>query len=201
MNFKYFDDYKRLSSLTDEKVLCEFCNQVKTCFDTTFYGKEEIKHICPQCLFDKKLYTRQAYTNNGDSYTLLIQIKDIYKHLTEEQQNELTNERTKELEQATPSLITWQDMNWLCLDGDYAKFIGYGSKPFLNSLAENGNGQNLFRNSLHPDLQEYYSEEQWIEMVPDKLIVDYNQSSCYGTLFYIFKSLTTDKIAIWWDCD
>lgn len=201
MDFKYFDNYQKLTSLTKEEVECEICNQHKICFDTTFYGKEDIEHVCPECLYDKKLYGRDIYSNNGDLQTLLLQIKIIHPNLTDEQQVQLATERTKELEQATPHLITWQDMNWLCLDGDYAKFIGYGSKPFLNSLAENGNGQNLFQNSLHPDLQEYYTQEQWLEMVPDKLIADYDQSSYYGTLFYIFKSLTTNKIAIWWDCD
>jgi hypothetical protein len=71
----------------------------------------------------------------------------------------------------------------------------------LNSLAKNGDRKNLFQSSLHPDLQEYYTDEQWLEMLPDKLIADYDQSTNYGTLFYVFQSLTTNKIVIWWDCD
>jgi len=127
----------------------------------------------------KSLYDRSIYANEGNYTILLLQIQETFSELTKEQQEQLAKERTKELEQATSQLITWQDMQWHCLDGDYAKFIGYGSKPFFNSLDLNANGQEFFRQNLHSELKEYYSEEQWLNMVPDELIMNYNESNEY----------------------
>jgi len=194
MNFKYFDNYQKLAFLTKGEVECEICKQTKISFETMSNA-----FICLQCLFDKRLYDRHIFINKGNPQLILSQLKMINSNLSEEQLIRLANDKTKEVEQATPPLVTWQDMRWLCLDGDYGKFIGYASKPFLNSLAKDGDGQSLFKKSLHPELQEYYTETQWLEMVPNELIADYHESNEYRVLFYVFKSLTTDNIAIWWD--
>jgi uncharacterized protein CbrC (UPF0167 family) len=146
------------------------------------------------------LYGRELFANQGDYETLLSQIKEIHTNLSGEQQKHLAAERTDELQQATPQLLTWQDMLWPCLDGDYAKFIGFGSKTFLNGLSSDGNGRKLFKTSLHPDLKSSYTDEQWVEILPDKLINNVEESS-FSTLFYVFTSLTSDKLIIWWDCD
>ena len=199
MKFKYFEDFERLTTLTEDEVECEICTEEVICFDSSFLGTEEIDHICPKCLFEKKLYDRNIFTNQGSSEELLSQIKETFHDLNEEEQINLAKSRDQELEQATPQLITWQDFNWPCLDGDYAKFIGYGSKPLFSTLAPNGDGRSLFKQSLHADLQEYYTEEQWLNMVPDEAIKNYSESNEFGTLFYIFKSLTSNKLVIWWD--
>jgi hypothetical protein len=44
-------------------------------------------------------------------------------------------------------------------------------------------------------------EYLWNECMPVKEIKNYNDSSNYGTLFYVFKSLNSDKITTIWDCD
>lgn len=196
MEFKYFKDFERFTTLSEGEVECEICNQESVCFDPVFLGDEDVEFICPKCLFEKKLYGRNIFTNSGNFEELQSQISEAYPELSQEQQIELAKDRDRELEQATPQLITWQDFQWPCIDGDYGKFIGYGSKAFFNSLSTDADGKSLFKESLHPDLKEYYTEQQWIEMVPDNIINDYKESNEYSMLFYVFKSLTSDRLII-----
>jgi len=197
MEFKYFEDFERLSFLTEYKVKCEFCEKQILCFELGS-GNDEV-FVCPQCLSEKKLYGGIISTNQGNFELLLSQIKNTFFDLTNEAQYKLAEERTKEIEQATPTLVTWQDMRWPCIDADYAKFIGYGSKPFLNSLAHDGDGKSLLEKSIHPELKEYYTDYQWEEMLLDEPINDSKESNEWSVLFYIFKSLSSEKVIIWWD--
>ena len=198
MEFKYFEDFERLSFLSEEKVECKFCKEQIRCFDLGS-GDDEI-FVCPKCLSGKKLYGESIFTNEGDFELLLHQIKNTFPDLTNEAQYKLAELRTKEIEQATPELVTWQDMRWPCIDADYAKFIGYGSKPFLNSLADDGDGKSLLKKSMHSQLQEYYTDDQWEEMLLDEPINDSKESNDWSVLFYVFRSLSSEKIVIWWDC-
>jgi uncharacterized protein CbrC (UPF0167 family) len=201
MDFTYFENYRHFTTLTDTDVACELCHRQTTCFDSVFYGKEEIEYICPKCLFEKKLYGRDIFTNQGNISTLMLQMRQADGSLSEEAAMAKAKQRTKELEQATPHLVTWQDMLWPCLDGDYTRFIGYGSKPFFESLSGDATGQELFKQSLHTSLKEYYTSEQWEDDVPDEIINNFDESNQYGLLFYVFKSLTTEKIVVWWDSE
>ena len=111
---------------------------------------------------------------------------------------EIAKQKTSELEKTTPKLITWQDWSWPCSDGDYCKFIGYGSKPFYKDLAKGNPVEEFFKTSFYDS--EFYDDDLWKDALSDKLIKDYNDSSQYGTLFYVFKSLNSDKIITTWDC-
>tara|TARA_R110000737_G_C14597927_1_gene488592 strand:- start:1529 stop:1864 length:336 start_codon:yes stop_codon:yes gene_type:complete len=74
--------------------------------------------------------------------------------LSELQIDEIANQKTIELEKTTPHLVTWQDWSWPRVVGDYCKFIGYGSRPFYNSLATKATGEQLFKNSFYFNLMD-----------------------------------------------
>lgn len=200
MDFKYFENYNNLSSFTKDKVECQICKSLIVCFNSTFYGLEKINHICPNCIFNKKIYDRDISLNEADISSLILQLRDINKGLDEKEIIEIANKKTKELEKATPQLIAWQGFEWPCLDGDYAKFIGFGSKPFFNSLAPDGKGKKLFKKSITPELMNNLEDDFW-DNIPDKLITTLNKSNDYSALTYVFKSLLSEKIVILMDQD
>ncbi|MBC8172726.1 MAG: hypothetical protein H7X71_02370, partial [Chitinophagales bacterium] len=45
------------------------------------------------------------------------------------------------------------------------------------------------------------NDELWTDMLPDKWIKDMEASNDQNTLFYVFKSLVTEKLIVWWDSD
>jgi len=201
VDFKYFKDYQLFASLSEEPGVCEICDRSTICFDNAYYGSEDIEHLCPQCLFEQKLFGKEVFTNSGDSAALKTQLRAKFKDLPESEILARADVLTRELEQATPHLVTWQDMEWPCAEGDYARFIGFGSKPFFNSLAPDGNGKALYERSLHEDLLEFYDDDEWKDKVHDKMIRDLKDSSQYSIAFYVFQSLHSDKLIVWWDCD
>jgi len=122
--------------------------------------------------------------------------------LTKLQIDDIANQNTTELEKTTPHLVTWQDWSWPCADGDYCKFIGYGSRPFYNSLATTTTGEQLFKNSFYYNLKDDSDIDYlWQDVLPEKEVKDYNDSSELATLFYVFKSLHSDTIITIWDCN
>lgn len=200
MTFKYFENPELFVGLRDTETICDTCQQTKLCFDAeTFYGADDLNSICPECLQTGKLADIDATTCDGDIKNLIGQLKQLNPSLTDEEIQEIAKQKTVELETTTPHLITWQDWSWPCSDGDYCKFIGYGSKPFYTDLAKNIPVEEFFKASFYEP--EFYNDGLWTDGLPDKLIKDYKDSSQYGTLFYVFKSLNSDKIITTWDSD
>ena len=199
MTFKYFDKPDLFVGLRDKETICDTCEQNKFCFDAeAFYGSDDLTSICPECLVKGALIERDSFTCEGDMANLVEQLQELNPEITEEEVQKIADQKTTELEKTTPHLITWQDWSWPCLDGDYCKFIGYGSKPFYKSLANGTTVEEFFEESFYdPDS---YNEDLWDD-VPGKLIKNYEDSSQYGTLFYVFKSLTSDQIVTVVDCD
>ena len=200
MTFKYFDSSELFVELRDTKTICDTCGQSKFCFDAeVFYGSDDLTSVCPECLAIGKLIDINSFTCDGDNKKLVIQLKQLNPSLTHNEIEEIAKQKTTELEKTTPQLITWQDWSWPCSDGDYCKFIGYGSKPFYTDLANDNSVEEFFKDTFYEP--EFYNDDLWTDAVPDELINDYNDSSQYGTLFYVFKSLNSDKIITTWDCD
>lgn len=191
MTFKYFDNADLYVGLNPVKIICDTCGQLKLCFDAEgFFGEEQLTSICQDCLANGKLNDLDIFTCEGDIDNLIVQLKQIHKDLSEVEIREIALEKTNELEKTTPQLVTWQDWNWPCSDGDYCKFIGFGSKPLYEFLAKDELVEDFFENSFYESSS--YDPSLWDE-VPDKEINDHQDSSQYGTLFYIFKSLNCDK--------
>jgi uncharacterized protein CbrC (UPF0167 family) len=203
MKFKYFENPESFSVISDENVCCDLCNKEKICFEADlFYGEDEIDFICPECLQSGALKNKDIITCEGDISELKRQIKNKNQHLSDQEIHELAVIKTSELETTTPKLITWQDWFWPCSVGDYCTFIGYGSKEFYQSLSNSESVKQFFSDSI------YFSQKEesdcnylWDEVLPEKPIKNYHQSEDYGTLFYVFKCLHSDKIVTVWDCD
>jgi uncharacterized protein CbrC (UPF0167 family) len=203
MEFKYFENPEIFSVISDENVCCDLCNKDKICFEADlFYGEEEIDFICPECLQSSALKIKDITTCEADISELKRQIKNKNQNLSDQEIHELALLKTEELETKTPMLVSWQDWFWPCSEGDYCKFIGYGSKDLYQSLSNSESAQQFFSDSI------YFSQKEesdcnylWEAVLPQKAIKNYQDSENYGTLFYVFKSLHTDKIVTIWDCN
>lgn len=203
MTFKYFDRPEIFTGLRDDVTTCDTCGEEKHCFDAElFVGGEDITSICPDCLASGQLRDRDIFTCDGDISELKRQLKILNPTLTELQIDETAKQKTTELEKTTPHLVTWQDWQWPCADGDYCKFIGYGSRPFYNSLATTTTGEDLFKNSFYYNLKDDSDIDYlWQDVLPEKEVKDYNDSNKLATLFYVFKSLHSDTIITIWECN
>jgi len=202
MNFKYFDKPQLFTSFTDKETECGICGKKTKCLDATlFYGTAELAAICPQCLSEGKLYELDIYTCEGDIEELENQLKKIKPGSNTAEIEKLAKEKTTELEKTTPHLITWQDWPWPCADGDYCRFIGFGSKKFYSQIANRNEAKELFKQSLYHTIRDISDVgELWDEMNQEE-IKNHDDSANYSTLFYVFKSLHSDKIVTVWDTD
>lgn len=199
--FKYFEHPDLFSVFTESETACDTCGETKACFDgTLFYGEDAIEAICPQCLAAGKLEGRDVFTCEGDILTLIEQLKVLYPAQPKQAIEARAREKTGELEEKTPKLVSWQDWPWPCCDGDYCIFLGFGSQALFNSLAEGNDGSWLFAHSLHASVKEAADpDEQWEEVLPAKAVKSYAESQSFDTLFYVFKSLHSDQIITIWD--
>lgn len=203
MKFKYFENPEIFSVISDENVCCNICNKDKICFKADlFYGEDEIEFICPECLQSGALKSKNITTCEGDIFELKRQIKNKNQNLSDEEIHELALLKTEELETTTPELITWQDWSWPCSEGDYCKFIGYGSKDLYQSLSNSESAEQFFSDSIYfSQKEETDCDYLWEEVLPQKAIKNYQESLDYDTLFYVFKSLHSEKIVTIWDCN
>jgi uncharacterized protein CbrC (UPF0167 family) len=200
MNFKYFDRPELYASYTDEDTSCEMCGKLTKCFDATlFFGTAELEAICPQCLAQGKLYDMDVFTCEGDIEELEKQLKALHPDVEETAIRKLSEEKTKELEKTTPHLITWQDWPWPCADGDYCRFIGYGSKQFYHKHSNGVAAEQVFENSLYHFVKDIKEAEELWEELNEEEIRNYDQSADYSTLFYVFKSIHSNTIITVWD--
>ena len=200
-HFTYFENPLKFSPLRDGLTNCDICEREKICFDASlFYGEEQITAICPECLADGKLTDMDIFTCEGDVEELRSQLKDIHPAWSDKEIGDEVARKTTVLEKTTPHLVTWQDWEWPCADGDYCKFIGYGSKDLYASLAPGTDGEQLFKNSFYDiGLEEDHIESFRDGTLPEEAINDYEESTDFDTLFYVFKSLHSDTIVTVWD--
>lgn len=199
MNFKYFDQPRLYASYTDHETACEICGRVTKCFDATlFFGTADLQVICEQCLADGKLTDLDVYTCEGDIEELENQLRHINPSLPEETIQSLAKEKTMELEKTTPHLITWQDWPWPAAEGDYCRFIGYGSKNFYQKESI-GSAQRFFEDTLYHYVKDIKDPEELWELMNEEDIPTYDDSANYPTLFYVFRSLESGKVITVWD--
>ena len=199
MIFKHFDHPEFFTGLKEPETNCDICRQNKLCFDAElFYGADNLASVCPECLASGQLKKKDVFTCIGDKVQLSKQIRRLNPALGESEIENIVKQKTIELEKTTPRLLTWQDWNWPCAEGDYCKFIGYGSKPFYKELAKEIPTQDFFRSSFYE--LDSYNDDLW-SILPESKIKTYHDSNQYSTLFYVFKSLNSDKIVTIWDCN
>lgn len=202
MTFKYFDRPDIFTDLKENEATCDFCGKYTDCFDAaSFYGPENISAICPECLVSGRLKNKEAFTCSGDIQELKKQLKQLTPTLTDKEIEQQAKGKTEELEKTTPHLITWQDWEWPCADGDYCQFIGFGSIPFYRKLSAGKPDKEFFFDSIYYSLVDSDLEHLRTEELPEKEIRNYTDSTEYGTLFYVFMSLKSERIITIWDCN
>ncbi|MGC4099857.1 CbrC family protein [Ferruginibacter sp.] len=201
MVFKYFEQPGLFTGLTT--AVCDTCGNSTACFDgTVFYGEESIDAICPACLANGALDVMDIQTNTGDTKELKRQLKERNSDLNDAAIKKLVKTKTQELEKQTPHLISWQDWDWPCAEGDYCRFIGYGSKEMYESLAAGKDAKDIFAASIYYSVaDEEDADILWDEYLPGKAIKNYEESSAHGVLFYVFKSQHSDKLVSLWDSE
>lgn len=93
----------------NKEVLCMCCGKPSEYYyGTTMYAKENVDCLCPACIADGSAADKFAGSFIQDAEEIV--------------QDE---EKTKELFERTPGLITWQGENWLTCCDDYCAFISY----------------------------------------------------------------------------
>jgi len=203
MKFKYFVSADKFGSYLDGNTQCDLCGTETRCFDASlFIGEDEMDAICPGCLAAGELKDMDLYTCEGDIAELRKQLKELNPSATETEIEQLITQKTEELEKTTPALVTWQDWEWPVADGDYCAFIGYGSRPLYNQLAKDKDGKKFFKYSLYSSFTDSSNaDELWDESMPGKLIRNGNEAEGLSPLFYVFRSLHSEKIVTVWDID
>ena len=191
MDFKHFENADKFLTLLDNEVVCDCCHQTKKCFEATLNDS-----VCSECLTTGQLSKLDTTTCSGDVDELKSQLRDLNPSYSEERLEKIVKSKTNVLEKTTPQLVTWQDWDWPCADGDYCKFIGYGSQEFFNRLSKDGNGRALFESSFYYRIKDVSDDTLWDNLLPENEI----HSDAYNVVFYVFKSLNSDKIITTWDC-
>ena len=199
--FKYFEHPEKFSVFVLGDTTCACCGQTRHCFDAgIFLGDDAITAICPDCLSTGKLETQDIFTCEGDMGELIRQIKAIYPHLSIVEVERLAREKTAGLEKTTPPLRARQEWSWPCIEGDYCRFVGFGSHSLYNRLAEGNDGEWLFPRSLYYTVKDQGDfEALWDEVMPALEIEDFEASCAFETLFYVFKSLHSSTVVTIWD--
>lgn len=196
MNFTYFENPEIYTGLSEHITTCHFCEEEKACFDAeAFYGEDKINSICPECLAAGRLLDVDSFTCNGDIDGLRGQLKEMHPDMSTAEIEKIALQKTSLLEKTTPPLITWQDWEWPCIDGDYSRFIGYGSQPLYERLTTTVSAKELFKDSFCAEVEDDVDvDDLWESVLPGQEIRDFQASSEMDTIFIVFKSLTTDTI-------
>lgn len=200
MPYKYFKYPKRYAVFTEANATCEICGTVTQCLDASaFYAEQELEAICENCVSTGRLEEINAFTNDGDVEQLFDQLLELYPNTEKEQLLQEAKAKTNELEMQTPPIVSWQDWKFPALDGDYCQFIGFASQQDFNALATDGNGKQLFDESLLDELREYTDIDAIWERIPKQKVKTVAQSNNYTLLAYLFKSVVSEKYVTIWD--
>ena len=156
--FKYFRDPDNFALRVDKISPCSICETEGLWFEAGgFYGINEIKCICHNCLSEGKLKNLEIETN---------------------QASEGTTEEIEAIIYRTPALPTWQDRIWPYVEGQYCVFERIASKEDFESEKE-------FLNSFSENDKEN-SDLEWLwKILPDRRIVNHLDGN-YDVSVYLF---------------
>ena len=118
ITFRYFRDPHHFSTFTQNPSTCDICGRTLPGYEGPFYSEEDLDFVCEQCLASGRLAEHDATANEADRSTLYSQVKIANPNLSEEQVETLVNDKTIELEQRTPHIVTWQASAALMLSAD-----------------------------------------------------------------------------------
>lgn len=134
--FRYFLYPHNFSSYSPELHKCDLCQKEKTGYEGPFYGDRDLEFICEECLIQGHLSELNTFTNDCDVNTLKQQITQRYADYTDQQVEELAQEKSFEITYCTPRIQTWQDYLWPAHCGDYCRFIKEVGQIELLQIAE-----------------------------------------------------------------
>jgi uncharacterized protein CbrC (UPF0167 family) len=195
--FRYFRDPHHFSTYTQEPRTCDVCGRTPPGYEGPFYSEEDLDFVCESCLASGRLAEQDATTNSADTRTLYWQIKIANPHLSEEQIETLVNDKTAELEQRTPHIVTWQDFEWPAHCQDYAAFVKEAGKPDLTALSPVGDGRFFLNEHLYHGLTTDL-DHLWSSVRPDSPT---SNDTSYSTAIYLFQCLHCNDYTILWDTD
>ncbi len=181
MSFRYFQHPHEFSTYTKEPQLCDFCGEERPGYAGPYYGQNDIEFVCEACLIQGRLTEAGASTNEG-SRLIRNQLQLYHPELSPEQREALVIQRIDELEYRTPSLVTWNDIEWPGHCGDYCRFIKIAGRPDIVALAGGRDAKAFFYAHLmgraHPDW--------WADIRPDS---PRNNEVAYSMEVYLFQCL------------
>lgn len=197
--FRYFRNPHQFSTYSDTPKTCDICGQVRAGYGGPFYGKADVEFVCEECLATGRLAERDVITNEGDLVALREQLRGKHPKLDEAQIEARAQQRTTELENCTPHLITWEDFFWPAHCGDYCCFFKEVGKPDLNNLAPDGDGRTFFGTHLYGDLSDLTDVSVvWERIRPDS---PKDNVISYTVGVYLFQCLHCGAYVILWDCE
>lgn len=201
MQFKYFQQPERFAPWLAAPAKCDFCGAEKTCLNgTAFSGADRFAAICPDCLLSAKLLKQDSYACEGDIEALKHQLQLRKPEKSSKAVSNKAGEITDLLERTTPPIFKHQNWYWPCAGGDYCSFLGYGSKGLYEFLAPDGDGEELFKNSLYHTVEDLSDvDELWEENMPDEMIDSLAVAKAMDTLFYVFRPLHGQRVITVWD--
>ena len=197
ITFRYFRDPHHFSTYTDEPSVCDICGRTRPGYEGPFYGEEDLDFVCEECLASGRLAEHDVFANSADKRTLYWQIKVAEPLLSEEEIEALVNGKTAEVEQRTPHIVSWQDIEWPAHCRDYACFVKEAGKPDLNALSPEGDGRMFLYEHLYHGLTTDL-DDLWASVRPDSPT---SNEVSYSTAVYLFKCLTCQDYAILWDIE
>lgn len=192
--FRYFPEASTSpqSSWTPEPRTCDGCGRQGPGFAGPYSGERDIDFLCPDCLSGGRLGALRGASNSADKTDLLSQLRQSAPGAAQA----LAEERTRELEERTPHVVTWQDFLWPAHCGDYCAFEGEVGQRELARLSPTGDGASFFTEHLHPTLRELTPE--YADLVPPHAP---KPGAAWSVGVWLFRCLACARPVILWDCD
>jgi uncharacterized protein CbrC (UPF0167 family) len=196
--FRYFEHPHQFSTYREERQRCEVCGREAMGYAGPFFGIRDIEFVCEDCLSTGRLREHDATANNADVMALRQQMYDLHPDISEVEREQIVRERTSELEQCTPHLVTWQDFFWPAHCGDYCCFIKEIGQPELTHLSPDGDGIAFFEaHALDIETLDH-AREVWEGIRPDSPT---DGRIAYPVGVYLFRCLICGEHMLLWDCN
>lgn len=191
--FRYFLDPHHFSSYREPGEVCPFCGLARPGYCGGFYGEADTyEFICEVCLLGGKLSEKGLTLNEGAGIRSGLRRK--HSELTELEVDALAQERTMELEQRTPAVMSWQHLIWPDHCGDFCCYIKEAGQLDMQRLAQEGDGRAFFE----AHLDEPGRSDIWETVRPD---LPEDNSIGYSVGVYLFQCCHCGEYIILWDCD
>ncbi len=207
ITFCYFADPHNFSTYTNDLHQCDICHQERPAYEWPFYGNaDQLKFVCEQCIAGGRLAEFDATTNSAEPGGLAEVVRIVHPEWTPDEQQQYVAERTKELEERTPHIVTWQDSDWPIHCDDYMRYLKGAGRLDCEKPSVTGDAEAFFKQHLADQnrlgdtdaaIQEYVNN-LWGVMRVD---CPQNGENTWGTEFYLYQCTRCGEYSITWDCD